>query len=62
MWKSEFAELHGMSSRLLAHLLNVRYFHHLAPLEYQKTDKKLSTRVIQKFNELWGPPLKTLDL
>lgn len=54
--KTELARMFGISISTLTRLLNVTYFEKLEIVGYQKTQKLLYPKQIQKFYELHGTP------
>lgn len=57
MSKGQLAELYDISRETLRKLLNQRYFEELKEEGYEKNQKILSPRVVNKFKEIWGAPL-----
>lgn len=58
MTKKELRELYGFSKQTLATLLNKRYYTTLKQEGYVKTDNYISPKVLKKFYEIYGEPLK----
>jgi len=58
MSKKELANLYKLSRGTLAYLLNVRFYKELQVVGYNKEHKTLAPKVVRRFIELYGQPIK----
>ncbi len=56
--KFQLSQMYGLSTRTLRVLMNVHYFDDLQAVGYRKNMKILPPKVIEKFKEIYGEPLK----
>lgn len=56
--KYQLSQMYGISSNSLRVLMNEHYFDDLQAVGYRKNMKILPPKVIEKFKEIYGEPLK----